>query len=201
MTDIFPLPTSNPRGMGVKGPRVAGSSVQIQSNAYDVEAWLRSIELILAGYRLVGWLMDEMDPYLRVKAARGFQGEYDPMGQAWEPLTESTERIRERQGYPPEPINDRSGEMKDFILRGNQPLVGAIGDYGALMEWPGPAGNSELKAKLATAAGGKRKPRTPARPIYGLDETDALAAIEMLTFWFTRQVLEVQMVNTARLTI
>lgn len=119
------------------------------------------------------WLQDVADPYVRERIQDRFTNEGDDVVGAWSPLSPATDSIRASKGFPPaHPINVRTGYMRGF-------LVGTDGDVavlpgGAQLTNPGNGAGPLTQQKIAAAQGGKSYPRTPPRPVLGLNAADAL---------------------------
>lgn len=93
---------------------------------------------------------------LQEDAAHRFDTEGASDGQPWKPLAQSTRKIRKDLGYPPSPINYRSGSLREFVTEAQGYPV-PLGDGLASLQWPGelPPRNSDLFHSYDTAQHGK----------------------------------------------
>lgn len=120
---------------------------------------------------IAGFLGTRVDPWLRSRARDRFHDEGDDVVGKWVPLAAATRKIRASQGYGPDhPINRRTGELEEYIAGSvNRISVTAVG---ATMYFPGSPPSGRLRSKVQTAQAGSDKPRTPARPVLGVNERD-----------------------------
>lgn len=137
---------------------------------------LRDLEKIDAGLSPAG-----IAPFLKAlvnqfqsSARDRFATEGADVG-GWEELKESTLRIREELGFPPGPINERTGRLKQYVVE-NQGEVLYDG-IGTQLQWPSPApgGGTDLAYSYGTAQAGSNHWRTPARPVVALTFDDVVA--------------------------
>lgn len=128
---------------------------------------------------LVAWLDRVVSPYIRARIGIRFAGEGDDVSGSWNPLTVATQQIRMNQGFGPGPINRRYGQLYDFLM--NSPGISVAAGFGAELTHPGPTGDWRTKVKLQTAQSGKSRPKTPARPVIGLNNNDYLFISSELT--------------------
>lgn len=147
-----------------------------------VQAMERLINL-LSPEGASAFLAAEMGPYLSKRAKQRFANEGDDAVGQWLPLAPATQAIREASNYPvagDHPINRRSGELEDWVVGGGWNAYPT--GLGASMQYPSRAPSGELRKKVETAQKGKAYPRTPARPVLAVSETDMiffLAAFSM----------------------
>ena len=163
--------------VGVSG----GMTVNVDS--HEVDLLLNACEAAFSRTGITVFLEAEMLPYLRGRAANRFGSEGDDASGMWAPLSDTTQEIRESMGFDPShPINVRTGQLEDYIVNGS-------GDtrhrgHTTTMVYPGEApGDQWLEVKVRTAQAGKDSPATPPRPVLAVDETDAVQALTMLTYW------------------
>lgn len=192
------------------------SNLIIQTNAAGLEDWMRGIEGVFSGEKLMLFMSGRMRPIMQRRARDRFAREGDEVSGDWLPLTEATNEIRQREGFPAEhPINQRTHGLFDWITRGHTTVIrGGVG--WATMDWPGPQPNKNLFDKLQTAQIGKAKGdssgltggakkaggrfgSTPARPVIGLDSRDAANAISSLSIFFIEQCETLRHLTTAGL--
>lgn len=152
-------------------------------NDRDVEEALDKLIFLLSPTGMTAWLGASVGPYLRKRAGERFASEGDDVTGAWAPLRPATVAIREASNYPvagDHPINRRSGELEDWVVRGGwQAYPHGIG---ATLRYPADAPSGELKKKVETAQKGREFPRTVARPVLGINETDMLFVTTALAF-------------------
>lgn len=177
---------------------MVSANVTVESNAQELEVWVRGVEGILRGGQLMVFMRAAMLPYLQRRARERFSREGDDVSGSWLPLSEATNEIRVREGFPGEhPINQRTHELYNWITHGTTPVIRGGNDW-ATLDWPGPQPNPALYEKLTTAqrgkSGGRGKDKykgnfgpTPARPVIGINQRDAAAAISVLTTFFIAQ--------------
>jgi hypothetical protein len=166
------------------------ATLTVQSNAAELETWLYSVGDALSSTRLATFMTTSMLPYLRRRAKERFASEGDDVSGKWAPLTEATNEIRQRGGFPPEhPINQRTHGLYQWITAGAVPLL-EISSTSTTMTWPGNV-SGDMSDKFSTAQKGKSKGgrygATPARPVVGLGLADATSAISLLSMWFFEQ--------------
>lgn len=131
---------------------------------------------------IAGFLSGVIEPYIQGRAKDRFAQEGDDAVGAWEPLKPATHAIRAQQGYPPDhPINRRTGQLEDYIT--NSPGRLTVHALGATLTMPGSPPTGELRDKVVTAQQGRDNPRTVARPVMGLNETDLMFVLTELTFY------------------
>jgi hypothetical protein len=120
-----------------------------------------------------------VETYVKERAQRRFDSEGDDVSGRWAALRQATIDIRTEAGYSAGPINVRTGALEDYITNSEGAYLVEGGD--ALMVYPGRAPGSasnetgSLAAKLVAAQQGLADPYTPARPVIGMNESDALA--------------------------
>lgn len=145
----------------------------------DIFADIGSVDRIFAHMaqavsmpELYEFLRVQVDPYIRTRISRRFTGEGDDVVGNWAPLAPSTEHIRAFKGYSPShPINVRDHYMRDFLV-GTPGNIVPLGTTGAVLTHPGVSGGPLTDQKIETAQMGKAYPRTPPRPVMGMNEAD-----------------------------
>lgn len=143
---------------------------------------------ILSPVSMGAFLGLNIGPYLQSRARDRFQQEGDDVSGEWHPLSQVTQEIRARAQYgPSHPINQRTGELVDYITKSQFSVVAS--DVGAILTYPPKRTTSRrksLRAKMTAAQRGKIKPRTPARPVLGMNETDLAFVITTLAFYIQK---------------
>lgn len=153
--------------------------LQILLESQDVERMLTGLQGGYSSAGLSSFLAAEIGPYLQERAARRFRNEGDDVSGPWMPLSETTHAFRISEGYAPDhPINKRTGRLENYIVGTSAGVNATTG--GALLTFPKNAPRGETAAKLKTAQEGKLYPRTPARPVLGMNETDMAFAVSAL---------------------
>lgn len=150
-------------------------------NDRGVQAMLTRMDTLLSPPAIAGFLGAKVDPYLRGRARSRFRAEGDDVTGAWVPLASATREIRAQMGYGAEhPINRRTGQLEEYIAGSpNQINIHALG---ATLTLPGQPPVGEIKSKVETAQKGKSYPRTPARPVLGMNEKDLAYVLTALAF-------------------
>lgn len=139
----------------------------------SIEALLDDMDTDLGGRALSEVLGKQVAPYLKEKALGRFESRTDPDGKAWTPLSDATESWRGSYHYESgnDSPNKRTGKLEDFI-RGALPSVLVTEDTTTLF-YPGNEPDDKWTAeKYRTAQRGKPQPKTPPRPIIGLNQDD-----------------------------
>jgi len=120
-------------------------------------------------------------PYLAKRAKQRFDSEGDDVTGLWASLKPATIVIRHNQGYPPGPINRRTGELEEWVVGGTG--FSYPTGFGASLRFPKDRPAGELRKKVMTAQKGKKKdPPTTARPVLGVNETDLIFLQTSLAF-------------------
>lgn len=160
--------------------------------AFDVwtepQEILGRIATFLSPLSMEGFLDGPVDAHFHDLIADAFDDE-GGRGGPWEPLEAVTIEIRTSQGYPPGPINDRSGDMKawlegggQFTFRNGNPSLNVVDES---------AGTGLRREKLKVAQQGKKpgmRGETPPRPVLDYDESDVVVVSELLVEWFLFQM-------------
>jgi hypothetical protein len=123
--------------------------------------------------------------HLQSRAKDRFFREGDKASGAWARLKSSTHEIRINTGFVPDhPINERTGELREWAAESAGGGALSAG-RGARFVYPAVIPKA-LAEKVITAQRGKaEKPRTVARPILALDETDAAVLTTMVGEFIT----------------
>lgn len=152
---------------------MTGFNILFEADAASTNAMLAELEKRLSSEGLADFLSDRVDGFLRARIAQRFSGEGDDVSGAWHPLTVATSMIRASQGFPPDhPINVRTGDMRSFLVNSASDVKEH--SLGATLKHPPPTTNKFINEKIRTAQQGKSRPRTPPRPVIGVNENDLL---------------------------
>ena len=163
------------------------SNVSVTVDERESKALLDAIEQTLMGHNLYQYLRDHMQPYVRLRTAHRFRAEGDDASGPWAPLMAATQQIREHAGFPPmHPINRRTGELENFLLRGV--IDQSWTPDSAIMRYPGTPPTHALREKLKTAQQGRARPRTVPRPVVKANAADMSYFTNNFLFWFGRDV-------------
>lgn len=162
---------------------MSGMTVDFKVNNESVEDRLRRMD---TGFSAAAWsvfLYGVVGPYLRERAEARFAAEGDDVSGKWLPHHPTTRHFRQSQGYPEGPINHRTGEMERWITQGQGAAI-PVGPA-ALLTFPDPAlpMDADLVEKVRTAQGGKAQPKTPARPVLGINGQDAIHIVAAMSFY------------------
>lgn len=161
-----------------------GFEVLFETDSSGAQAVFEALNERLESDALVDFMRKEIEPYIKLRIEGRFAAEGDDVTGQWHPLTVATKLIRARNGFPPDhPINVRTGKMKDYLV--HSPSDIKIQGPEVELTHPGPTGDRELQDKIRTAQEGKTKPRTPARPVLGLNENDLLFITSELAAYLT----------------
>lgn len=159
-------------------------SVQFTIDTHSVELTLERLDTALSPGGIAAFLKGAVEPYIKERAQSRFDSEGDDVSGKWQPLSPATQDIRSRGEWSvgaAHPINVRTTELERYITK-SQGLV-APNALGATLTYPGsPPGTSGLTEKMRTAQQGRSNPRTPPRPVIGVNEQDLAVAVEMLVF-------------------
>lgn len=145
------------------------ANVEVFVDDVNAERLLFQMQEVLSPASMAEFLGYEIQPYIKQRASDRFASEGDDVSGPWLPLTDATIGIRESQGFSEGPINVRTGELENYITN----TSGAItASPEAILSYPGRDPAGELGDKVLTAQQGKDSPRTPPRPVIGLDQSD-----------------------------
>lgn len=172
------------------GTGTSGAPIVIYVNATSVRRVVDMFRVATLPYSLFDFLKTSASDFFRDDIESRFEEEGDPKSGFWKPLKDATIDIRRADGFGDGPINERTGELRDFMT----------GDYdvmttgsGAVMQVPGNPGGSELASKLATAQRGSiNNPLgygpTPPRPVLAISEMDVFTLTRLLQVHIVRVV-------------
>lgn len=151
----------------------------IQVDDAEVRLRLERLDGATSPISLSAYLRDEGVPFLQERARTRFENEGDDASGPWVPLSWPTvHKWRPSLGYPPEPINVRSGSLKNFVT--GDPGLHTLTSGGAKVTWPGIV-DGLLAEKLKTAQGGKKG--VPARPVVAANELDFFLLMSGVAHW------------------
>jgi hypothetical protein len=162
-----------------------GSNIVFTSDAKSVELMLLRTEMALS-VGMYAFFETQMATWLSERAERRFDSEGDDVSGKWDPLAPATEKIREAGRLAgrwsvgdAHPINQRTGELKDYITAGEGDTFTGMGNT----EFIYPSVNligGEIPDKMRTAQEGAAVKGTqarfmnpaPPRPVLGVNEVD-----------------------------
>lgn len=146
-------------------------AIQLIGDDTGVQAMLNRLDTALSPAGIAAFLGATVTPWLRTRARDRFMEEGDDVTGKWIPLATATQEIRSTQGYgSAHPINRRTGRLEEYIA--GSPDAISIHALGATLTFPGKKPAGELRDKVTTAQMGREKPRTPPRPVLGVNEQD-----------------------------
>lgn len=155
--------------------------IEITGDSTPVDVLLSRVEAVLSIPGTQVWLTNEVLPYIKQRASSRFSNEGDDVSGRWPQLSATTIEIRESQGFGSGPINVRTGELERYITGSPGVVNGRVLTYPD--HSPGSGTDGYLEAKIMTAQEGRANPRTPPRPVLGLNENDlAFAVASLATF-------------------
>lgn len=162
---------------------MTSAQVFLDIHESNLEFALRRLERRLMPAALGAWLETRVVPILQDRARVRFaRGGDDAVG-GWKALQPSTIQIRTTGSidYGATPINVRTGQLREYITRGQGRTV--MTGLGATLRYPGNSPTGILKEKVTTAQRGKNTPRTPARPVIGMNENDSIRILTALSVY------------------
>lgn len=147
----------------------------------DVSKALDKLFALLSPGGMMFFLGSTMGPYLAKRAGERFRDEGDDASGPWAPLKEATIAIREAQGFGAGPINRRTGELERWVVGSGWNAYPT--GFGASMQFPKSRPGGELGRKVETAQKGRKiPPKTVARPVLAVGETDLIFFQSALAF-------------------
>lgn len=158
--------------------------INFEGDDSQVNRMLDYLDTKLSPEGMALWMENDLEEWLQARARNRFASEGGDAvgGGGWLPLRPATEAIRASQGFPAShPINKRTGELEDLLTRGSAAIV--VTGSGAIFKYPGKVPRGELKTKFQTAQQGRAYPRTPPRPVLGVDEMDLAFILRSLVDW------------------
>lgn len=159
-----------------------GFQIDFDVDAAHFNALLAELHLKVSPAGLTTFLNTIVDPFIRSRIDERFASEGDDVTGAWSPLTVATAMIRASQGISPDhPINVRTSKMRDYLVN-TQSDVKPTG-FDAVLSHPPPTGDAKLNEKIKTAQMGSTSPRTPPRPVIGLNQNDLLFVTSELVIY------------------
>jgi hypothetical protein len=158
--------------------------VQIIGDDAGVQAMLKKLDTSLSAEALGMFFGETIEPYFRERVLNRFASEGDDVVGKWTPLTNATKAIRVQMGYGEGPINKRTGQLEEYIARSNYGVT--ITAAGSVLTMPAGKPSGELLKKVQTAQQGKDNPRTPPRPVLGMNEKDLAFTLEALAMYLQR---------------
>jgi len=160
-------------------------TVDFGVQADDAEKLFLKLENLLSPEMLAVFMAGPVVQHFQQRFNEFFEDQGTPSG-AWQPLSEVTIADRVEQGFGPGPINERTGQLRDFITDspGEVRVLATL----AVLTYPGPLPSGELGRKVKTAQqGGTFSGHSvPARPVMEIDETDMLFTMSALNFYIER---------------
>jgi hypothetical protein len=148
---------------------------------FNTQTMLNRVNRAIGGASLATWMQTMAIPYFQDEIVDRFAYEGDDRSGEWAPLKDSTNRIREALGYPPEhPINERTGEMLEWLASSGEFIMGLNSAIGTI---PGDAPSDILAQKFRTAQMGTNENRmipgahTPPRPVLAVSPAEDMAIL------------------------
>lgn len=142
---------------------------------------LKALQDRVEGAGLAAFMQGFAAPILQDRAYERFETEGDPATGYWRPLAASTIARREKAGYVPIKINDRTGAMREWVENSPGMIKGT--KAAVIFEWPGTSPNRTTAKKLKVAQQGLMSPYTPPRPVVGVDEEDLFLIMSAMEAW------------------
>lgn len=149
------------------------TDIEIFADASGPLALSEKLRLRLSPAPLAGWMLGFIDPFLKAKVSRSFSTETDPVGNPWAALAPLTIERRAEEGFPPGPIQYRSGEMASYLTSTNSDIRATT--IGTQLTFPGGMAKGKLPYKVGSAQMGNRRTGAPPRPVLGMTLQDGAA--------------------------
>lgn len=157
-------------------------SVSLIGDSKAVDLMITRLEYLLGPLGMSAFLVGQVTPYLKARAANRFANEGDSVSGPWPALSPVTVSIRNSLGYGGDhPINRRSGALERWVTGSTPTLV--TSPVLSVLTYPGNPPSGRLKDKVVTAQTGQMAGRTSGtvpRPVLGMDATDYVAILGML---------------------
>lgn len=167
------------------------SSTFVTVDTFDVEFMLNRLDTATSPAGLATFLTGVVAPYIKERAERRFSQEGDDASGKWAPLRPATQEIRSRGPWPVEassPINVRTTELERYVTQSD--ALATPHALGATLKYPGKKTTKKtIVEKMRTAQLGRSKPRTVARPVLTVNETDLAYVTQQLVFYVNKSVV------------
>ena len=163
--------------------------ISIVGNERGVQRMLSRLDSAFSPVGLTLFMHGSVEPWLERRARDRFATEGDDVTGKWKPLAQTTQEFREHAGHgASHPINRRTGELEAYIT-GTKALVSYPGPAITTLTYPGnPPSGPMLKRKVTTAQKGHVGPKTPPRPVLGVNERDLAYVMTQLAFFIQKGV-------------
>jgi hypothetical protein len=146
-----------------------------------VDLMITRLEYLLGPAGMSAFLVGQVTPYLKGRAANRFANEGDAVSGRWSALSPVTISIRTSMGYGGEhPINRRTGALERWVTGSTPSLV--TSPAVSVLTYPGNPPTGKLRDKVVTAQTGQmgKSSGTVPRQVLGMDSTDYIAILGML---------------------
>lgn len=176
--------------MAVAAAAAGPSIINIDLYHLEVDEVLRIVRESVGQLSLMAFLETTATEFFQDDIESRFEEEGDPKSGYWAPLADATIDIRRADGWGDGPINERTGELKDFML-GEYEVFG--GPMWAEMNVPGTPSDPITARKLKTAQQGSNDNPlgygpTPARPVLAVSEMDLWTLTGLLSMHIIGQI-------------
>jgi hypothetical protein len=145
-------------------------SMIIDVEARDVIAKLTRLSAALSPPMLEQFLLGSVVPYIQERIKRRFATQGDDAVEKWDPLQPSTQEERIAEGYSPDDINYRTGELFDYIANADGDV--STGAISANLTYPKLDTEEAVLYQFVAAQAGVPSQGVPARPVLALSEAD-----------------------------
>lgn len=157
---------------------------ELVGDEQSVQLMLERLDTALSPIGMALWMGAVVGPWLRERAQGRFAEEGDDVTGKWKPLAPATQQIRSAGEWPvgpAHPINKRTSELENYITGSDATVVSHT--MGSSLTYPGKQTRKKsVVEKVRTAQKGKTNPRTPARPVLGMNERDLTFVLSSLAF-------------------
>lgn len=147
-------------------------SLTYEIDASQAIALINRAEYAVSDQSIRAWMVAVLDKWMEQQVTQRFAYEGDSRSGSWEPLTETTEKIREYLGYPPDETNVRTGELFNFAISSRVGFAAMGAEYTTPDDESLLDGSLAAKFVRAQQGGDNPNPRfgpTPARPVVAFD--------------------------------
>lgn len=152
--------------------------LDIEVHSLYVEEALLSLDYATSPFALSYFMKTRASHWIQQRVKQRFETEGDSASGQWQLLSDKTIKIREAAGFVPILINRRTYALHNWVTRSRGDVFPSPSV--TVLVWPGDPASPELGLKMITAQRGKFMPKTPARPVAAVDETDLMAILTLL---------------------
>lgn len=160
--------------------------LEINVDHHDLDLVMERVQMALADEQISAFMEEIVIPYEHHRIEDRFAHEGDELTGPWAQLRDATIAIREAKGYSAGPINQRSGEMLQFLTSNSELRESGGGIVTATI--PGTDIAGEMLDKIMTAQLGRKTPSTKPRPVLAIGPKDIAAIVTGFRTWITEHI-------------